>query len=80
MAYRFLPVQLGLNYPQINPVVCGGFTSSEQGTNTICYFYVDAEHLIRKLPIFRGDCCLLFCDREYAHILGEEVQEIFECS
>lgn len=63
MAYHFLAVQLGLNYPQINPVVCGGFTSFEQGTNSICCFYADTEHLIRKLPIFRGDCWLLFCDQ-----------------
>lgn len=81
MAYPFLAVQLGLNYPQLNPIVCGGFTSSEQGTNTISCFYVDTEHLIRKLPVFWGDCCLSFCDQEYAHTLGEEVvQEIFECS
>lgn len=38
MAYHFLAVQLGLNYPQKNPVVCGGFTSSEQGTNTVWFF------------------------------------------
>lgn len=64
MAYHTLAVQLGLNYPQINPVVCGGFTSSEKGTDTICCFYVDPEHLIRKFPIFWGDCCLLFCDQK----------------
>lgn len=51
----------------------GFVTSSEQGTNSIHPFYADPEHLIRKLPVFLGDCCCLFCDQSYAHALQEKV-------
>lgn len=59
----------------------GGLPHLSRAQIPFGFFYIDAEHLIRKLPIFQGDCCLLFCDQEYAHTLGEEVvREIFECS
>lgn len=31
---------IGCKLSSKNPVVCGGFTSSEQGTNTICCFFL----------------------------------------